>query len=128
MEYGPNGGNCFAKWLDEYCDLNLLGVTSDELWEQRNSLIHITNLDSRKVHSGRIHRLMPQFTHPDRDVSSFVDGMKVFHIARFVTAVLPHGIEKWLESYNRNRGKFAKFVERYDTVVSEARLVSRGLS
>ena len=27
-----------------------------------------------------------------------------------------------LQSYNRDRSKFAEFVERYDTVVSEARL------
>ena len=124
----PNSGNCFARWLDDYCDFWSLGVTSGELWELRNSLIHMTNLDSRKVHSGRTHRLRPQFTHPDRELPSFVDGMKVFHVARFVIAVLPRGIEKWLESYNRDRGKFAEFVERYDTVVSEARLVFRGLS
>ena len=47
--------------------------------------------------------------------------MKVLHVARFVIAVLPKGIENWLRSYNRDRGKFAEFVERYDTIVSEAR-------
>ena len=128
VEYGPDGGNCFTRWLDEYCDLGTVGVTSDELWELRNSLIHMTNLDSRRVRSGRTHRLLPRFTHPDRDVAPFVDGMKVLHVARFVIAVLPQGIEKWLQSYNRNRGKFAEFVERYDTVVSEARLLFRASS
>ena len=54
--------------------------------------------------------------------------MKVFHVARFVITVLPRGIEKWLVSYNRDRGRFTEFVERYDTVVSEARLVSKGSS
>ena len=128
LEYGPNGGNCFTRWLDDYCDLGLLGVTSDQLWELRNSLIHMTNLNSRKVHSGKTVGLLPQFKHPDRDVPTFADGMKAFHVARFVTIVLPEGIEKWLVSYNRNRGKFAEFVERYDTVVSEARLVYRDSS
>ena len=60
---------------------------------------------------------------PDYDVAPFADGMKVFHVARFVSTVLPRGMEKWLQSYNREREKFADFVERYDTVVSEARLV-----
>ena len=128
LEYGPNGGNCFTRWLDDYCVLDLLGVTSTELWELRNSLIHMTNLDSRKVHSGKTIRLLPQFTHPDRDIPALADGIKAFHVARFVTVVLPKGIESWLESYNRNRGKFAEFVERYDTVVSEARLVYRDSS
>ena len=31
------------------------------------------------------------------------------------------GIEKWLRSYTQERGKFSEFVERYDTIVSEAR-------
>ena len=108
VEYGPDGGNCFTKWLDEYCTLGAVGVTSGELWELRNSLIHMTNLDSRKVHAGRTERLLPQFTHPDRDVAPFVDGMKAFHVARFMSAVLLSGIEKWLRSYTRERGKFAE--------------------
>ncbi len=121
VEYGPKRNDCFARWLDDYCDLARVGVTSDELWQLRNSLIHMTNLDSRKVRSGRTHRLLPRFTHADRDVPLFVDGMKVLHVARFVMAVLPAGIENWLRSYNRDPKKFAEFVERYDTIVSEAR-------
>ena len=121
VEYGPDSNECFARWLDDYCNLGKVGVTSDELWQLRNSLIHMTNLDSRKVRSGKTHRLLPRFTHPDRDVPPLVDGMKVLHVARFVIAVLPKGIENWLRSYNRDRGKFAEFVERYDTIVSEAR-------
>ena len=73
---------------------------------------------------GRTHRLLPRIAHPNRELASFVDGMKVFHVARFVVTVLPQAIVKWLQSYNEDRGKFAEFVERYDTVVSEARLVS----
>ncbi|MDE0165831.1 MAG: hypothetical protein OXH92_02195 [Bryobacterales bacterium] len=121
VEYGPGGGNCFAKWLDNYCDLGKIGVTSDELWELRNSLIHMTNLDSRKVRSGMTHRLLPRIIHPDRDVAPFVDGMKVLHVARFVIIVLSEGIENWLRSYNQDPTKFGEFVERYDTIVSEAR-------
>ena len=126
VEYGPDRRDCFAEWLDDYCDLRELGVTSDELWQLRNSLIHMTNLDSRKVRSGRAVGLLPRFTHPDRDVARFVDGMKVLHVARFVLSVLPNGIENWLRSYNRDREKFAEFVERYDTIVSEARLSQSG--
>ena len=125
VEYGPDSNDCFSRWLDAYCDLGKVGVTSDEMWQLRNSLIHMTNLDSRKVRLGETHRLLPRFTHPDRDVAPFVDGMKVLHVARFVITVLPQGIENWLQSYNLNREKFAEFVERYDTIVSEARFLFR---
>ena len=126
VEYGPDsGGNCFTKWLDDYCDLRKVAATADELWELRNSLIHMTNLDSRKMHAGKTQRLLPQFTHPNRDVAPFVNGMKALHVARFVFAVLLPGIEKWLRSYTQERGKFAEFIERYDTIVSEGRLQSQ---
>ena len=123
VEYGPDVQDGFTRWLDQYCDLGQLGVTSAELWELRNSLIHMTNLDSRKVRAGKVHRLLPCFTDPDHDVSSFVNGMKVFHVARFVMVVLRGGLAKWLQSYNQERTKFPEFVERYDTVVSEARVL-----
>ena len=128
VEYGPIRGNCLTKWLDDYCDLGRVGVTADELSQLRNSLIHMTNLDSRKVRAGRAHRLLPRFVHPDQDTPPMVDGMKVLHVARFVIEVVPKGIENWLRSYNRDREKFAEFVERYDTIVSEARFAVWGSS
>ena len=57
-EYGPVG-NCFVTWLDEYCDMGQAGVTSPELWELRNSLLHMTNLDSNRVRSGAVEGLKP---------------------------------------------------------------------
>ena len=122
IEYGPDGRGRFAKWLDDYCDLGMIGATSDELWQLRHSLIHMTNLDSRKVRAGRTPKLLLRVAHPDRDVAPWVDGMKVLHVARFVISVLPKGIRNWLESYNRDREKFGEFVERYDTIVSETRV------
>ena len=89
------------------------------------ALIPMTNLDSRKVHSGQTHRLLPRFAPNDCDVPAFEDEMKVLHVTRFVDAVLPKGIENRLALYNRDREKFVEYFERYDTIVSEARLVSR---
>ena len=45
-----------------------------KLW---NSLIHLANLASRKVPFGTMHRLLPRFMHPDRNVAPFVDGTSV---------------------------------------------------
>ena len=128
VEHGPKVHNCFKRWLSEYCDLEYLGVTAGELWELRNSLIHMTNLDSRKVHSGETHRLLPSIFHPEHDRAAFENGMKVFHVSRLMVFVLPQGIAKWLDSYNQDRSKFAEFIERYDTIASEARMVRSALS
>ena len=37
--------------------------------------------------------------------------------------VLPSGLERWLDSYDRDRGKFPAFAERCDAAVSEARVL-----
>ena len=124
IEFGPTN-DCFVKWLDKYCAMKDSGVTSEELWELRNSLLHMTNLDSRKVRSGKVERLMPAFAAPEIDIPENVDGYKGFHVYRFVMKILPEGIKNWLQSYNENRDKFVDFVTRYDSVVSEARTVEQ---
>jgi hypothetical protein len=60
IEYGDRPGN-FIPWLTEYASLAALGITPEELWEFRNGLLHMTNLDSRKVRKGDVARLIMQF-------------------------------------------------------------------
>ena len=58
VEYGESRSNPFTAWLETYAPLADVGVTPEELWEHRNSLLHMSNLDSRKVLAGKIKRLM----------------------------------------------------------------------
>ena len=58
IEYGDIQENTFVKWLNDYSDIGRLEITPEELWEQRNSLLHMSNLDSRKVTSGHYRRLI----------------------------------------------------------------------
>lgn len=43
----------FCLWLDAYADLKPPGITAKELWEFRNGLLHMTNLHSRSVATGK---------------------------------------------------------------------------
>lgn len=56
VEYGDTPGS-FTKWLNTYAQLDTLGITAEELWEQRNSLLHLSNLGSRKVRAGKVRSL-----------------------------------------------------------------------
>lgn len=56
LDSGDTPGN-FQKWLNNYADITSLDVTADELWELRNSLLHMTNSDSRKVARGEVRRI-----------------------------------------------------------------------
>lgn len=119
VEYGDKSGN-FAKWLDTYVDLTKVGVSSSELWEFRNSVVHMTNLSSRAVIAGKVTPIMPYLG--SDELAKFAKSTKVkpFNFYSLITAVA-HGIKNWSESYNQTPDKFLTFIERYDTMISDSR-------
>ena len=120
VAFGPLG-DAFTRWLDKYCDLVSLDVSSAELWELRNSLLHMSNLSSRRVERGSVTRLLPVVTSIQNDIPVEMGDFKNLHASRFIGDVVPRGIVSWVQSMNGDPEKFMTFVERYDTVVSEAR-------
>ena len=120
VAFGPLR-DAFTRWLDKYCELNSLGVSSVELWELRNSVLHMSNLASNRVERGAVTRLSPVFTSLQYDIPVEMDGFKNLHSARLIGDVVPRGVLKWVQSMSADPEKFMTFVERYDTVVSEAR-------
>ena len=123
VEFGDEK-NVFTKWLNTYCDFTTMRVTTEEFWELRNSLLHMSNLDSRKVQKGQIRRLVPVIFPSDREIpvlSGVDEGF--FHMHRFLVDVFPKGIVGWVGSYSGNSDKLLTFIKRYDLVVSEARMM-----
>lgn len=123
MSFLANGDKqfVFIKWLNEYADLRALGITSAELWELRNSLLHMTNLDSRLVLKNKIKRIgfcaaSPGIcSPPDRDVFYF----NIFDLIQ----VIAFAISKWICHINANQNEFIDFVERYDRILSDDRAI-----
>lgn len=120
VEHGDERGN-FVRWLDSYVDLALLGITSEELWEFRNSIVHMTNLSSRAVLAGKVSTLVPYLGSDELAQIARSGEMKPFNFYDLILAV-GAGIGKWAESYNADRDKFLNFIERYDTIISDSRL------
>ncbi|QQO35868.1 hypothetical protein JJC00_09985 [Bradyrhizobium diazoefficiens] len=121
VEYGDVSGN-FGKWVTVYVDLEPLSISADELWEFRNSVLHMTNLSSRKVIAGKVSPIMPclgeaGFIRP----LTGSNAPKPFDLFGLIKAI-GHGIGKWGEEYNADRGKLLKFIERYDTTISDRRV------
>jgi len=119
IEFGDTHGN-FQQWLDSYTNLDALDVVSGELWEMRNSLLHMTNHDSRKVLKGKVRRLMFYIGTLRKGLPDETDEGKYFNLKHLIDIVLS-GVEKWTDSYNSDSSKFKHFVERYDRVVSDSR-------
>ena len=121
VDEAQDAQGAFKRWLENYCDMDWMGVSPDELWELRNSVVHMTNADSRKVHQGKVDRLIPIVAHPMTELPSHMDGSKVFHQGRFVLSVLPMGIKNWIATYRTNPSKFYSFIMAYDTILSDSR-------
>jgi hypothetical protein len=120
VEYGDDPGN-FTKWVDTYVDLALNGISADELWEFRNSILHMTNLASRKVVAGKVSPIMPYVGAPETMPSIAPNVPKPFNLSELIKSI-GNGIGKWGEAYNTDRDKMLKFIERYDTTISDSRM------
>ncbi|RDS80960.1 hypothetical protein [Dyella psychrodurans] len=110
----------FTKWLDTYADLLPLGITSAELWELRNGILHMTNINSSKVRDNKIRRISFRVGGPP-DYPRESDGVYYFDFLDLIRA-FADAQARWLASYNANTEKFAKFVERYDETISDSRI------
>jgi hypothetical protein len=120
VEFGDVSGN-FSKWLDAYVDLEPHDISSEELWEFRNSVVHMTNVASRKVVAGKVSSIVPYAGGPPT-LSPIADGMpKPFNLYGLIISI-GDGIGRWAESYNQDRNKFLSFIERYDLTISDSRM------
>ncbi|MFZ6749691.1 hypothetical protein [Undibacterium sp. Ren11W] len=123
VEFGDgHSENIFVKWLNTYADMASLNITSEELWEHRNSLLHMSNLDSRKVQSGKARRLVAYVgeIHPDVVLDETKTGY--YNLQKLISAI-GQACEKWCYTYGDNREKIHSFVERYDLIASDARML-----
>lgn len=121
IEYGDVPGN-FSKWITTYVNIGPLGISADELWQFRNSILHMTNLSSRAVIAGKVSPIMP-----------CVGGGKIlmplavayaprpFDLFGLIEAIAK-GIGKWGDGLNTDPKKWLKFIERYDTTISDSRI------
>lgn len=123
LEYGDESGS-FIKWLNSFAQVNSLGITPEQLWEYRNSILHMTNLDSRKTLLGKERRIKfiiakSGIRHLPDGVSN--DGCILFNLYDLII-VLAQGVERWVDAMNAQPEKYEIFFKRYDTVLSDRRL------
>lgn len=119
IEFG--NGSPFKNWLKTYADLTKIGITVDELWELRNSLLHMTNLNSHQVKQNKIRRISFCVAESEKTFFHEVEQTYYFNFYDLIK-IYANALEKWINSYNEDRNKFAKFVERYDETISDSRL------
>lgn len=110
--------NIFKEWLITFCDLSRLNITEDELWEYRNSLLHMTNAYSRKVAKELVKQLKFYVSREDKPAMLGDVQSNYFNITSLIQ-VISDGIDKWADSFNKE--KLLLFFDRYDLIISDSR-------
>lgn len=126
IEYGhAKGLPVFIRWLDAHAELTRLGITSGELWEMRNGIVHMSNLHSRKVRAGEVRRISFGVNAPEAGFWSAPDGIFFFNFYGLIR-VVGDAVGHWLKSHRGDVEWFATFIERYDETVSDSRVATSG--
>jgi hypothetical protein len=121
LDFGDVAGN-YQMWLSKYAELTPVGAMPSELWEFRNSILHMTNPLSRKVLSGSVLPLVFYIDPATKNVRIDQDsGMKMFSFEALYEAII-EAVDVWTKSYSKNLPKQLEFIQRYDTILSEGRI------
>lgn len=119
LEYGDESRN-FQNWINTYSTISEINITANELWEFRNSILHMTSLDSRKVKEGLETRLQFYISNSDTVYSDSSDEGKYFRFSDLISCIAK-GIGQWGLSFNSDRQKIDTFINRYDRIISDSR-------
>lgn len=122
IEYGDIKENTFIKWLNTYSNIQSLAITAKELWEHRNALLHMSSLNSRKVASGKERLLVSYVGELHTDVELDTEKTGYYNLYDLIQ-IFAQACGKWCLTYDNDREKINLFVERYDLIASDARMM-----
>jgi hypothetical protein len=121
-----NSYGIFKLWLENYVSLPDLHVTSEELWELRNSLIHMTNYDSRRNINGSIDRVMIYSGIDTSEYSNSNDKQKLLNFNSMYEKTYD-GVIKWLSEIMKSQEEKERFIQNYIFIASDFRLEGMSL-
>lgn len=123
IEFGNTVKTPFISWMNRYSEADKLGVTVEELWEHRNSLLHMSNLDSRRVKAGSVRRLVGYIGILPEDFN-LMDSETGYYDMHALIMEAGHSLNRWIATYDTDRTKIDDFVKRYDSIASDARMMN----
>jgi len=111
----------FVRWLNAHAELARIGISAEELWELRNGIVHMTNIHSSKVRSGKVRRISFGVNAPDDGLWSEAESIFYFNFYGLIK-VVGDAIGHWLSAHSGDVEWFAMFIERYDETLSDSRV------
>ena len=117
VAYSDSSSTNFKRWLDRYVNLKSIGLTSEELWEHRNAMLHFTGINSRKTRDGKVRRCMAYVGNFHQTLPSPVD--EAWYNLSDLILVIAKGLEAFLRDFLP--ANIETFVRNYDQVCSDTR-------
>ena len=103
-----NSGEEFKAWLARYVDLRSVEIDSDELWEHRCGLLHMTHFHSKAVNKGKVKFLVPSYREAPQEYKDLVraemdalygTNYKFYSVQKLFEAVCV-GVDKFIAEVN----------------------------
>ena len=118
--YGDSTCANFRAWLDKYCDLQSVSITSKELWEHRCSMLHMTSLESRRVRKGAVASLIPYVGPQDllRLLQPAKGNEKYYSISDLLQCVM-RGTNAFIDALRRDVALQKAFFNNYGNIISD---------
>lgn len=116
---GVSNPGSFKGWLKRYVDLEKIGITEDQLWEHRNSILHLSTYESKKVISGEVKKLIPYAgqTKPADDVGHIYYSLYELQMEVF------QGVGRYLTKMSENETMKEIFCKNYEKTVSDMHFI-----
>lgn len=119
VAYSDSSPQNFQRWLDTYVDMSSVGITSEQLWEHRNAILHFTSLESRKIKQGKVKRCMAYVGSAKYMPEPPPD--EVWYDLHLLLNTIINGLENFLREFLP--GNIETFVRNYDQICSDKRML-----
>jgi hypothetical protein len=121
VDAGDSTSATFKSWVDRYVDLLPVGITSTELWEHRNALLHMTTYDSRKVSTGAVRRLIPYIGHGPKLPRVSEPDCEFYPMRDLLMAVMK-GTGDYLAKMDQDDDMKRRFCDNYPKTASDSNM------
>lgn len=111
---GNSSPGSFMGWLKKYVDLKKIGITENEVWEHRNSVLHLSTYESTKVKDGKVRKIVPYAGQlPPKDHEYAYYSLYELQMEIFI------GVGRYLEEMIDHPKMVQIFSENYEKTISD---------
>ena len=120
VAYGDCTQQIFKQGLAVYAHLISVSITADQLWRHRNSLLHMSTYESRRVQAGTIAKLVPYVG--INSPTTPAQGFRYYSLYDLIQTVMT-GTGKYILALDVSEPMRECFCGNYEKIISDSHMV-----